>query len=97
MLGWYAVLAVSIGVYIGTLPGASAGCQEPCDSDRSGMLALGAYVALPALFAALLLSLVVLWLVATRVQLRSVLVAGTLSATPALLVAGVLGAIALSS
>ncbi|MBM0206035.1 hypothetical protein JNW90_25710 [Micromonospora sp. STR1s_5] len=93
--GWYCALIGFFGVYLSTLSDAvPAGC-EVCDSDRSGMLMFGLYIGLPALFLALLASLVTLWLVTVRVRVRSAAVAGTLAAVPALVAFGVLGGIAM--
>jgi hypothetical protein len=93
MLGWYGAIVASFGGYVSTLSGAPAGCAEPCDSDRSGVLGFGAYVGVPALFLAFLVSLVVLWRLATRTHIRSAALTGTLSAAPALLVSGLLAAV----
>ncbi|MFF4877589.1 hypothetical protein [Micromonospora sp. NPDC000668] len=98
MLGWYGALVVSFGVYLSLLSGdVPADCHEGCDSDRSGMLMFGLYTATPALFLALLISLVALWLLVTHSRRRSALLTGSLSAVPALVVAGILAAIVLPS
>ncbi len=98
MAGWYFALVVSFGVYVSVLSGAvRAGCDEACDSDRSRTLLFGLYTATPALFLALLTSLVVLWLVVVRTRIRSASLVGTLAAAPALLVSGILAAIVQAS
>ncbi|MCO1599197.1 hypothetical protein M8C17_28985 [Micromonospora sp. RHAY321] len=95
MVGWYGVLVASYGAYLGSLSGdVPAGCGGGCDSDRSRMLLFGLYTATPALFLALLISLVALWLLTTRGRTRSALLVGTLSAAPALVVAGIVAAVA---
>lgn len=61
MIGWYLAIVVAFGLFLGTLSGSvPAGCGEVCDSERSRMLLFGLYVALPAMFLALLVSLVTL-------------------------------------
>ncbi|MGS2614377.1 hypothetical protein ACVCAH_07575 [Micromonospora sp. LZ34] len=87
-LAWYGAVIVAFLVGVALLSGAvPAGCGEECTSDRDGWLLFGLYVATPALFVAMLVSLPLLWLTVTRFRLRSGLVAGTLSATPLLLLA----------
>ncbi|MEV4541412.1 hypothetical protein [Micromonospora echinaurantiaca] len=94
--GWYgaAIVAFLVGVALlsGSVP---AGCGDECTSDRDGWLLFGLYVATPALFLAMLVSLPLLWFTVTRVRPRSALAAGTLSATPLLLLAVAFLALAL--
>jgi uncharacterized BrkB/YihY/UPF0761 family membrane protein len=94
MVGWYCAFIVSFGVYLSLLSGdVPAGCHEGCDSDRSRMLLFGLYAATPALFLALLISLVAFWLLNLHSRKRSAMLVGTLSAVPALVVSGILTAI----
>ncbi|MEU8296788.1 hypothetical protein AB0C04_05815 [Micromonospora sp. NPDC048909] len=93
-LGWYAVLIAAGFGGAALLSGAvPAGCGDECTSERDGWLLFGLYTVTPALFVAMLVSLVLLRLTATR--LRSALAAGTLSAVPLLLLAGGLAALIL--
>ncbi|MFG3696861.1 hypothetical protein ACGF5C_02910 [Micromonospora sp. NPDC047620] len=94
-VAWYCAIVLSFGVYLSLLSGdVSAGCHEGCDSGRSRMLLFGLYTATPALFLALLISLVALWLLVVRSRKRSPVLVGTLSAVPALIVSGILAVIA---
>ncbi|MEU5949901.1 hypothetical protein ABZ793_30720 [Micromonospora sp. NPDC047465] len=91
---WYCAIVLSFGVYLRLMSGdVSAGCREGCDSDRSRMLLFGLYTATPALFLAVLISLVLLWFLVVR-RKRSPVLIGTLSAVPALIVSGILAAVA---
>ncbi|MFJ6166204.1 hypothetical protein ACIQH6_13905 [Micromonospora orduensis] len=81
LAGWYAAVVVAFGLFLGTLSGAvPADCGEGCDSERSRMLLFGLYVALPAMFLALLVSLATLAALVTRTRVRSAALVGTLSA-----------------
>ncbi|MFC8299274.1 hypothetical protein [Micromonospora orduensis] len=81
LIGWYAAVVMAFGLFLGTLSGSvPAGCGEVCDSERSRMLLFGLYVALPAMFLALLVSLATLAALVSRVRIRSGALVGTLSA-----------------
>ncbi|MEU5906554.1 hypothetical protein [Micromonospora sp. NPDC047527] len=91
LIGWYAAVVVAFGLFLGTLSGAvPADCGEVCDSERSRMLLIGLYVALPAMFLALLVSLASLAVLASRTRIGSAVLVGTLSAVVPLAVCGLL-------
>ncbi|MFC3504539.1 hypothetical protein ACFOOK_26725 [Micromonospora krabiensis] len=85
-LAWYATAIVAFAAGSALFSGAVAeGCGEECTSDRDRWLLFGLYTLTPALFAALLVSLLLLWLTVRRGRPRSAAAAGTLSALPVLL------------
>ncbi|MFI7606599.1 hypothetical protein ACIBTV_15870 [Micromonospora sp. NPDC049366] len=85
-LAWYATAVVAFAAGSALFPGAVAeGCGEECTSDRDRWLLFGLYTLTPALFVALLISLLLLWLTVKRGRPRSASAAGTLSALPVLL------------
>ncbi|KOX09351.1 hypothetical protein V6W11_08205 [Micromonospora profundi] len=91
LAGWYAAVVVAFGLFLGTRSGTvPAGCGEGCDSERSRMLSFGLYVAAPALFLALLVSLTLLAALVSRTRIRSSALVGTLSAVLPLAACGVL-------
>ncbi|MFI5925938.1 hypothetical protein ACIA3K_08105 [Micromonospora sp. NPDC051543] len=93
MIGWYLAVVVAFGLFLGTLSGSvPAGCGEGCDSEGSRMLLFGLYVALPAMFLALLVSLATLAMLVSRTRNRSSALVGTLSAVLPLAVCGLLTA-----
>lgn len=93
LAGWYIAAVVAFGLFLGTLSDpVPADCGEVCDSERSDMLMFGLYVALPALFLALLVSLATLAVLISRARIRSSAVVGTLSAVLPLIVCGLLAA-----
>ncbi|MGC4744041.1 hypothetical protein ACLQ28_00020 [Micromonospora sp. DT201] len=93
LIGWYAAVVVAFGLFLGTLSGSlPADCGEGCDSERSRMLLFGLYVALPAMFLALLISLATLAALASRTRIRSAALVGTLSAVVPLAVCALLSA-----
>ncbi|MEK8109210.1 hypothetical protein NKG94_39900 [Micromonospora sp. M12] len=82
---------VAFGLFLGTLSGSvPQGCGEVCDSERSDVLMFGLYVALPALFLALLVSLMTLAVLISRARIRSSALVGTLCAVLPLTVCGLL-------
>ncbi|MEU7679033.1 hypothetical protein AB0C42_29925 [Micromonospora taraxaci] len=94
LAGWYVAVIVSFGLFLSTLSGAvPAGCRGVCESERSRALLFGLYVATPALFLALLVSLAMLAVLVTRARIRSSAVVGTLSAALPLAACGLLTAI----
>ncbi|MDG9678748.1 hypothetical protein [Micromonospora sp. DH14] len=85
LAGWYVAAIVSFGLFLGTLSGSvPTDCGEACDSERSRALLFGLYVALPAVFLALLVSLATLAMLLSRARIRSSALVGTLSALPLL-------------
>ncbi|MEU8168309.1 hypothetical protein AB0B97_17620 [Micromonospora sp. NPDC049004] len=93
MIGWYLAIVVAFGLFLGTLSGSvPPACGEVCDSERSRMLLFGLYVALPAMFLALLVSLVTLAVLVPRTRNRSSALVGTLSAVLPLAACGLLTA-----
>ncbi|SCE87684.1 hypothetical protein [Micromonospora chokoriensis] len=93
LAGWYVAVVVAFGLFLSTLSGSvPAGCGEACDSERSRALLFGLYVATPALFLALLVSLAMLAVLVSRTRIRSSAVVGTLSAGLPLVVCGFLAA-----
>ncbi|WFE51646.1 hypothetical protein [Micromonospora sp. WMMD1155] len=93
LAGWYVAVVVSFGLFLGTLSGSvPAGCGEACDSERSRALLFVLYVATPALFLALLVSLAMLAVLVSRTRIRSSAVVGTLSAVLPLAVCGFVAA-----
>ena len=93
LAGWYAAVVVSFGLFLSTRSGSvPVGCGEACDSERSRALLFGLYVATPALFLALLVSLAMLAGLIARTRIRSSAVVGTLSAVLPLTVCGLLTA-----
>ncbi|SCF20040.1 hypothetical protein [Micromonospora saelicesensis] len=91
LVGWYVAVVVSFGLFVTTLSGSvPAACGEVCDSERSRALRFGLYVATPALFLALLVSLAMLWVLVARTRIRSSAVLGSLSAVLPLAVCGIL-------
>ncbi|MET7876622.1 hypothetical protein [Micromonospora profundi] len=93
LAGWYAAVVVAFGLFLGTRSETvPAGCGQGCDSERSRMLIFGLYVATPALFLALLVSLTLLAALVSRTRIRSSALVGTLSAVLPLAVCGVLAA-----
>ncbi|MCG5460613.1 hypothetical protein AB0K35_06820 [Micromonospora sp. NPDC053740] len=94
LAGWYVAVVVAFGMFLGTLSGSVlTGCGEVCDSERSRTLLFGLYVALPALFLALLVSLATLAVLISRTQLRSSALVGTLAALLPLVACGLLATI----
>ncbi|MEV4496612.1 hypothetical protein AB0J84_13005 [Micromonospora arborensis] len=93
LIGWYAAVVVAFGLFLGTLSGSlPADCGEGCDSERSRMLLFGLYVALPAMFLALLISLATLAALVSRTRISSAALVGTLSAVVPLAVCALLTA-----
>ncbi|MEV4119137.1 hypothetical protein [Micromonospora sp. NPDC049645] len=91
LAGWYVAVVVAFGLFLGTLPGSvPADCGEVCDSERSDMLMFGFYVALPAVFLALLISLATLAVLISRSRIRSSALVGSLAAVLPLLACGLL-------
>ncbi|MEU8424409.1 hypothetical protein AB0C15_26405 [Micromonospora sp. NPDC048835] len=91
LVGWYVAVVVSFGLLLSTLPeSVPAGCGGACDSERSRALLFGLYVATPALFLALLVSLAMLAVLVARTRIRSSAVLGSLSAVLPLAVCGLL-------
>ncbi|RQX11220.1 hypothetical protein DDE19_31160 [Micromonospora ureilytica] len=88
---WYVAVVVAFGLLLGTLSGSvPADCGEVCDSERSRVLLFGLYVALPAMFLALLVSLTTVAVLTSRTRLRSSALVGTLAAALPLLACGLL-------
>ncbi|MET8084945.1 hypothetical protein [Micromonospora sp. NPDC005237] len=72
LIGWYVAVVVAFGLFLGDRSGSvPADCGEVCDSERSRMLLFGLYVAAPALFLELLVSLVTLAMLVSRTRNRS--------------------------
>ncbi|MFI6271233.1 hypothetical protein [Micromonospora zamorensis] len=93
LISWYGAVVVTFGLFLGTLSDSvPADCGEVCDSERSEMLMFGLYVALPAMFLALLVSLVTLAVLISRTRIRSSALVGTLSAVLPLVMCGLLTA-----
>ncbi|MEO3774667.1 hypothetical protein [Micromonospora sp. B9E7] len=93
LAGWYVAVIASFGLFLSTLSGSvTAGCGEVCESERSRALLFLLYVATPALFLALLVSLAMLAVLVSRARIRSSAVVGTLSAVLPLAVCGFLAA-----
>ncbi|MBM0233425.1 hypothetical protein JNW91_17120 [Micromonospora sp. STR1_7] len=93
LAGWYVAVVVSFGWFLSTLSASvPADCGEVCDSERSRMLMVGLYVAMPALFLALLISLAMLAALVWSTRIRSSVLVGTLSAVLPLLGCGFLAA-----
>ncbi|MCX5120259.1 hypothetical protein OG992_24035 [Micromonospora sp. NBC_00362] len=91
LAGWYVAVVAAFGLFLGTLSGSvPADCGEVCDSERSRTLLFGLYVALPALFLALLVSLAALATLSSRTGIRSSALVGTLAAVLPLLACGLL-------
>ncbi|MET8123461.1 hypothetical protein [Micromonospora sp. NPDC005189] len=91
LIGWYVAVVVSFGLFLSTLSDSvPADCGEVCDSERSDMLMFGLYVAMPAMFLALLVSLLTLAVLITRTRIHSSALVGTLSAVLPLVVCGLL-------
>ncbi|MFE9192645.1 hypothetical protein ACFYL6_23875 [Micromonospora sp. NPDC007208] len=91
LAGWYVAVVVAFGLFLGMLSGSvPADCGEVCDSERSEMLMFGLYVALPAMFLALLISLATLAVLLARTRIRSSTMVGSLAAVLPLLVCGLL-------
>ncbi|MFF0171958.1 hypothetical protein ACWD6L_06370 [Micromonospora profundi] len=91
LVGWYVAVVVAFGLFLGTLSGSvPADCGEGCDSERSRTLIFGLYVAAPAMFLALLVSLAMLAVLVSRTRIRSSVLVGTLSAVLPLAACGVL-------
>ncbi|MGC4794707.1 hypothetical protein ACLQ3H_11360 [Micromonospora saelicesensis] len=90
LVGWYVAVVVSFGLFLTTLSGSvPAACGEVCDSERSRALLFGLYVATPALFLALLVSLAMLSVLVARTRIRSSALLGSLSAVPPLALCGI--------
>ncbi|MBQ1022461.1 hypothetical protein KBX71_31940 [Micromonospora sp. D93] len=67
LAGWYVAVVVAFALLLGTLSGSvPADCREMCDSERSRALFFGLYVALPAMFLALLVSVAALAVLISR-------------------------------
>lgn len=88
-LAWYGAAVVALLAGTALFSGAVAqGCGDECTSDRGRWLLFVLYTGTPALFLAMLVSLVLLWLTVARRPVRSAAAAGTLSAVPLLLLLG---------
>lgn len=91
LAGWYVAVVVAFGLFLSTLSGSvPTDCGEVCDSERSTTLLFGLYVALPALFLALLVSLATLAALISRTRIRSSALVGTLAAALPLVACGLL-------
>ncbi|MEV4659334.1 hypothetical protein [Micromonospora sp. NPDC049301] len=95
MAGWYAALIALFGIYISMQSTAvPQGCREGCDSERSRLVLFAIYSAMPGVFVAFLVSLLVLWLTTTRTRMRSTILAGSAAGAPAVVLAAILAKIA---